>query len=636
MNNVGTDKIWKANKVVLPRDFYKNFSDVSIYTRTGVYNVINTLDFDLTDEMLELMPLLPEHIFDFSVTWMHELVWDFYIAATYENDTYSLVIPHEILFHQNTIVVTKYDNISDPRPSITLNFHPLYEGDKFSWLEFLEIYKDQITITINPKWTGIDKYLDITLEDNIPQDTLVHVNNFQATDKLTIGDESLTFRNGVAKVPITKDSIYETYSDDRMYKVLYFRETVDTDKLSTQNSEDNKITLYQFVLPDKITSKSGFSIGSVYSYFDLETFDYVIPYFKYDFEGFTVDYKHSDVSAGIAFDIAYTTPLTQYLRGEMRILWAQTQPAVVSEHVIKVEEIEANNAMTLYDSAIPIIYRPRDFGEITIDDVDYWFIDWGFSPEFSPDSEEFDKLSYNQPFELKDNAFLNSYELKKAVSNAMGSDSWTGNNFCINAKLRLDYLQEENDNDSVYVYEKFDDRAKELWRFWGHDPDAVSLINFMNDPNVDESFTFTYTSTTSDHSYVVKLKPNNISHGTTILDVDGSGVPYNYIRFFNFDNIPQDYKTEGYITLSFTIPTSYGDFTPEYVFDSDLMGDLNPCVVYSSNIGMMLLSTRGCKYYILNYGYEYKGWLGDLNQGLTLYIRKQLFWRENTVIHLHI
>ena len=132
---------------------------------------------------------------------------------------------------------------------------------------------------------------------------------------------------------------------------------------------------------------------------------------------FTLEYKDYTEGPGISFIDSYTSPYEQFMRGELFFKWIPETHAIESK-VLKCQTIEAENALKLYHTPIPFFYTPKNFGETTIDGIDYWFISWGYST----DSEEFKALVDGQPFEFNDKAFGHKFALKKS------GDKWTGNN----------------------------------------------------------------------------------------------------------------------------------------------------------------------------------------------------------------
>ena len=77
------------------------------------------------------------------------------------------------------------------------------------------------------------------------------------------------------------------------------------------------------------------------------------------------------------------------------------------------------HTLKLFKSPVPFFYVPKLIGETTIDNLNYWYIDYGFGT----DSQEFKNLVNGQPFEFIDNAFGHHFVMKKE------STGWTGNNF---------------------------------------------------------------------------------------------------------------------------------------------------------------------------------------------------------------
>ena len=548
-NVIDTDKIWKQEKLTCPIDFYKNFSDVQ-YDESNM--VSNYLDFDMTEDFVEKMP--QSHIFDFTLENTDGSTVEFYIAANYiqEDEQYALIVP--VLLVDSNGVVSLYNQAPDfsQRPTIVFEFLSL---NKFTWLDLL----DRLTITVNSKWNGIDE-TDIVLHETVPEGAIVHVNNFQAVDKLTIGYEDLSFRNGVSECRVSKNNLYEVKSDDHMYNILYFYDS-DVPNLDTSN-EGSQVLLYAFVLSDEIVSTDNVPIGTVYSYFDLETMDYCVPYFKYEDTHFTYEYRHSNVSAGIAFDIAYTSPRTQYFTGNMRIRWVCQQPAVVVKDVLKANIIEADNQFTYYPSLIPIIFKPVSINETTIDDVAYWYIDWGFSI----DSEQFDSLANDQLFKFIQHHYQNfDYEFYKRMAN--------DNDFAWEPKMAVyDFTySEEAIYDNTGAKNQYEMnigfRASDFWLkffeiFYGIDISAYDISKVLTG---EQEFKDTKLSTIN-YSFFASNTRYSIYPEHTYEDLTYNGIDYQGIRIYDLE-CPSGYQHESsssYIIVNIEFyETPFGSFENE-------------------------------------------------------------------------
>ena len=95
---------------------------------------------------------------------------------------------------------------------------------------------------------------------------------------------------------------------------------------------------------------------------------------------FTLEYKDYTEGPGISFSDSYTSPYEQFMRGELFFKWIPETHAIESK-VLKCQTIQADNALKLYHTPIPFFYTPKKFGEVTIEERNYWFIDWGFSTD---------------------------------------------------------------------------------------------------------------------------------------------------------------------------------------------------------------------------------------------------------------
>ena len=127
----------------------------------------------------------------------------------------------------------------------------------------------------------------------------------------------------------------------------------------------------------------------------------------------SVSYYTSD-KPGIK--ISDFNPFDMYTLGELRIEWIPKPTTLTSPAKVVCDIIDAKNALQLYETPIPVFFRPVNYGE----DANYWWMTWGYKN----DSTEFSKLLEGQPFRFTESSFGHNYTLYK------NGGSWSGNNMC--------------------------------------------------------------------------------------------------------------------------------------------------------------------------------------------------------------
>lgn len=128
---------------------------------------------------------------------------------------------------------------------------------------------------------------------------------------------------------------------------------------------------------------------------------------------YSVSYYTSD-KPGIK--ISDFNPFDMYTLGELRIEWMPKPTTLTSPAKVVCDIIDAKNALQLYETPIPVFFRPVNYGE----DDNYWWMTWGYKN----DSTEFSKLLEGQPFRFTETCFGHNYTLYK------NGGSWSGNNMC--------------------------------------------------------------------------------------------------------------------------------------------------------------------------------------------------------------
>lgn len=137
---------------------------------------------------------------------------------------------------------------------------------------------------------------------------------------------------------------------------------------------------------------------------------------------YAVTYYTSDEPGIVISDF---NPFDMYTLGELRIEWMPKPTTLTSPAKVVCDIIDAKNALQLYETPIPVFFRPVNYGE----DANYWWMTWGYKN----DSAEFSKLLEGQPFRFTESSFGHNYTLYK------NGGSWAGNNMCTASPSKTSY-----------------------------------------------------------------------------------------------------------------------------------------------------------------------------------------------------
>ena len=170
--------------------------------------------------------------------------------------------------------------------------------------------------------------------------------------------------------------------------------------------------IFAYTLPRRYINTNNQVIGTVYTTLD-ENNTFNNPAITKVGAQYSVSYYTSD-KPGIK--ISDFNPFDMYTLGELRIEWIPKPTTLTSPAKVVCDIIDAKNALQLYETPIPVFFRPVNYGE---DDI-YWWMTWGYKN----DSSEFSKLLEGQPFRFTESSFGHNYTLYKNGGN------WSGNNMC--------------------------------------------------------------------------------------------------------------------------------------------------------------------------------------------------------------
>ena len=170
--------------------------------------------------------------------------------------------------------------------------------------------------------------------------------------------------------------------------------------------------IFAYTLPRRYVNTNNQVIGTVYTTLEQNNM-FNNPAITKPGAQYSVSYYTSD-KPGIK--ISDFNPFDMYTLGELRIEWIPKPTTLTSPAKVVCDIIDAKNALQLYETPIPVFFRPVNYGE----DENYWWMTWGYKN----DSSEFSKLLEGQPFRFTESSFGHNYTLYK------NGGSWSGNNMC--------------------------------------------------------------------------------------------------------------------------------------------------------------------------------------------------------------
>ena len=218
-----------------------------------------------------------------------------------------------------------------------------------------------------------------------------------------INQQGLAFKReeGTDAFIITKDTIHSVNSTElNLYPIPDLSHVPPTGEI------------FAYTLPRSYVNTNNQVIGTVYTTLN-ENNTFNNPAITKVNAQYIVSYITSD-KPGI--EISDFNPFDMYTLGELRIEWMPKPTTLTSPAKVVCDIIDAKNALQLYETPIPVFFRPVNYG---VDD-NYWWMTWGYKN----DSAEFSKLLEGQPFRFTESSFGHNYTLYK------NGGGWSGNNMC--------------------------------------------------------------------------------------------------------------------------------------------------------------------------------------------------------------
>lgn len=212
--------------------------------------------------------------------------------------------------------------------------------------------------------------------------------------------------------------------------------------------EDSQIFSYE--LPRSYINENNEVIGTVYS-----TKKVVGAGYRFNNPTLTKNSDHYDLTFTLGdhpeLTISDESPLNLYMVGSIRIEWLPEPTTLTTPAKIKCDFIEAKNSFTLYESPVPVFFRPVNYGEEEINGEGYWWMSWGYEST----GDKFDKLLEGQPFIFTESSFGHKYRLNKEGT------SWVGTNMCTSFPEIVDlFYKDPSIEFDLYVSNSADIKAQ--------------------------------------------------------------------------------------------------------------------------------------------------------------------------------
>ena len=281
-----------------------------------------------------------------------------------------------------------------------------------------ELEKDMVRLEdeTTGKFNALENEV-VRLEDETTSKFNALVNDVARLDD-EINQQGLAFKReeGTDVFIITKDTIHSVNSTElQLYPIPDLSLVPPTGQIfaytlprSYVNTNNKVIGTVYTTLKARSAESPGLIENNTFNNPDITKIDPLNPNSKY-----SVSYYTSD-KPGIK--ISDFNPFDMYTLGELRIEWMPKPTTLTSPAKVVCDIIDAKNALQLYETPIPVFFRPVNYGE----DDNYWWMTWGYKN----DSTEFSKLLEGQPFRFTESSFGHNYTLYK------NGGGWSGNNMC--------------------------------------------------------------------------------------------------------------------------------------------------------------------------------------------------------------
>ena len=533
-----------------------------------------------------------------------------YIISEFINDSFQLkdilntgvIVTFSIQSISFEITITKNDDGTFTCPIISSDFNNpslikyvntnhragIIHEQKYVWENLMNTFKDQIvidceTLILNEWLSPINESITVKMNEIVASNVPIYEHG---TDNFDFDYQNIV-------------EIEKTLNGHEVYYCYW----TNTPKLN--NGETSVI---QFNFPTKIFDDLEFVI----CFWRDDQMMYQIPMIIESGTKFTVEMVYVSEGPGICITKTFTNPKELLLKGDILCDWLPQTTRVSFDNNVKCNIIEADNVLKLHKTPVPFMYLPKDWGETTINDIDYWYMNFGYSPN----SQEFQNLCDGQPFEFTDNAFGTNFNFKKS------GNKWIGNNFCMRSNSIYDNISQSapgNGNTEINILTS--DENKQIlsydWEYTGG-----NIVEFLMNKGMKFMFNL-----------------NGINYEITKLDEQSIG--NHDINGKNYDKLSglwfySSHKTnEGdWQDCTLIVELSYTDPDGDINKTKHLRYEVSAECHYSTSYyhGMTAVSLKN-KLIINTISDKVHYWIendkSDENNGLIMYLRKNMVWKIN-------
>ena len=532
-----------------------------------------------------------------------------YIISEFINDSFQLkdilntgvIVTFSIQSISFEITITKNDDGTFTCPIISSDFNNpslikyvntnhragIIHEQKYVWENLMNTFKDQIVI--NSETLILNEWLS-----PINESITVKMNEIVASNVPI-------YEHGTDNFDFDYQNIVEIEKTLNGHEVYYCYWT------NTPKLNNGETSVIQFNFPTKIFDDLEFVI----CFWRDDQMMYQIPMIIESGTKFIVEMVYVSEGPGICITKTFTSPKELLLKGDILCDWLPQTTRVSFDNNVKCNIIEADNVLKLHKTPVPFMYLPKDWGETTINDIDYWYMNFGYSPN----SQEFQNLCDGQPFEFTDTAFGTNFNFKKS------GNKWIGNNFCMRSNSIYDTSQSAPGNGNTEINILTSDENKKIlsydWNYTGG-----NIMEFL----MNKGLKFMFNLNGINYE-ITKLDEQSIGNH----DIDGK----NYDKlsclwmYFNEQVDAPDWKQGTLIAeLYYTDPD--GDINKTKHLRYEVSAECHYSTSYFH--GMTAVSLKN-KLIINTISDKVHYWIendkSDENNGLIMYMRKNMVWRIN-------
>ena len=222
------------------------------------------------------------------------------------------------------------------------------------WENLTNMYKNQLTIDsetliLNERLIPINESITVKMREIIASNVPVYE---QETDNYNFDYENIV-------------EIEKTINGHEAYYCYW----------SNTPTFDAETSVIQFNFPTKIFDILEFVI----CFWRDDRMMYQIPMIIESGTKFTAEMVYVDECPGIDIAKTYKSPKELLLKGDILCDRLPQTSRVSFENNVKSNIIEADHALKLHKTPVPFMYLPKDWGETKIDEIDYRYLNIGYS-----------------------------------------------------------------------------------------------------------------------------------------------------------------------------------------------------------------------------------------------------------------